>query len=150
MARPESGATPHPSLVPLTPEARAAASGGDIILDALPFRMGRDLRNSQPSRSRLFRKERRRSSETGPNDVYLAEHGRPHRVSRQHLLIDQEGGRFYVEDQRSACGTLVEGKVLGGQRERGRRWLNHGDVIIVGGNHSPFVFKFLGPNGSGD
>ena len=150
MAQRESGATPHPSLVPLTPEARTAASGRDIIIEALPFRMGRDLRNGQHSPFRLFRKERRRSSETGPNHVYLAEHSRPHRVSRQHILIDQEGGRFYVEDQRSACGTLVEGEALGGQREGGRRWLNHGDVIIVGGNHSPFVFKFLGPRGSGD
>ncbi len=150
MAQRESGADPHPSLVPLTPEARDAVSGRDILVDELPFRMGRDLREGQGSPFRLFRKERRRSSETGPNHVYLAEHSRPHRVSRQHIVIDQEGGRFYVEDQRSACGTLVEGEALGGQREGGRRWLNHGDVIIVGGNHSPFVFKFLSHNGSGD
>ncbi len=150
MAQRESDLDSYPSLVPLTREARTAASGGDILVEALPFRMGRDLRDGRHSLLRLFRKERRRSRETGPNHVYLAEHNRPHRVSRQHILIDQEGGRFYVEDQRSACGTLVEGEALGGQREGGRRWLNHGDVIIVGGNHSPFVFKFLSPNGSGD
>ena len=150
MAQRESDLDSHPSLVPLTPEARTAASGGDILVETLPFRVGRDLRNGQLSPFRLFRKERRRTSETGPNDVYLAEHNRPHRVSRRHILIDQEGGRFYVEDQGSACGTLVEGEALGGQREGGRRWLNHGDVIMVGGNHSPFVFKFLSHNGSGD
>ena len=150
MAQRESDPDSHPSLVPLTPEARAAVSCGDILVEGLPFRMGRDLRNGRRSPFRLFRRERRRSSETGPNHVYLPEHSRPHRVSRQHLLIDQEGGRFYVEDQRSACGTLVQGETLGGQREGGRRWLNHGDVIIVGGNHSPFVFKFLSHNGSGD
>ena len=150
MAQRESDLDSQPSLVPLTAEARAAVSGGDILVETLPFRVGRDLRSGQHSPFRLFRKERRRSSETGPNDVYLAEHSRPQRVSRRHILIDQEGGRLDVEDQRSACGTLVEGEALGGQREGGRRWLNHGDVIIVGGNHSPFVFKFLGPNGSGD
>ena len=150
MAQRESDPDSHPSLVPLTAEARTATSGGDIIVEALPFRMGRDLRSGQHSTLRLFRKERRRSSETGPNHVYLAEHSRPHRISRQHILIDQEGDRFYVEDQRSACGTLVQGEALGGKREGGRRWLSHGDVITVGGNHSPFVFKFLGPNGSGD
>jgi pSer/pThr/pTyr-binding forkhead associated (FHA) protein len=149
MAQRESDLS-YPSLVPLTPEARTAASDGNIPVLALPFRMGRDLRNGPHSPFRLFRKERRRSGETGPNHVYLAEQSRPHRVSRQHILIDQEGGRFYVQDQRSACGTLVEGEELGGQREGGRRWLKHGDVIIVGGNHSPFVFKFLGPNGSGE
>jgi len=150
MAQRDSDASCRPRLLPLTPEARAAASDQELLLQELPLYMGRDLRDDHHSPFRLFRKERRRSDETGPNHVYLAENSRPHRVSRRHLLIDQEGGRFYVEDERSACGTLVEGETLGGKREGGRRWLAHGDVITVGGNHSPFVFKFLGPDGSGD
>jgi pSer/pThr/pTyr-binding forkhead associated (FHA) protein len=133
-------------LIPLTPEARDSTSGASICVQELPFRIGRDLR--QRSSFRLFRKERRSSAEAGPNDIYLTEKSRPHRVSRRHILIDQEDQRFYVEDQRSTCGTLVEGETLGGKREGGRRWLNHGDVISIGGHHSPFVFKFMGPNGS--
>ena len=36
MAQRESGADSHPSLVPLTPEARTAASGQDILVEELP------------------------------------------------------------------------------------------------------------------
>ena len=84
------------------------------------------------------------------NRLYLAEAGRPYRISRTHLMIDREQGRFFIEDRKSACGTLVEGETLGGRRTGGRRWLQDGDVIIIGGNHSPFMFKFRGNNGSGD
>lgn len=147
MAQQENDTDFHAKLVPLTPEARNAASRQELLVEELPFCMGRELRDHHNSSFRLFRRERRRSGQTGPNHVYLAEKDRPHRVSRRHLLINREGGRFYVEDRRSACGTLVDGVTLGGQREGGRRWLIHGAVIILGGNHSPFAFKFLAPDG---
>jgi pSer/pThr/pTyr-binding forkhead associated (FHA) protein len=150
MAQHRDRAQHCPTLTPLTPEARQAVPEQTVPLDTLPFRLGRDLRDDGRSSFRLFRRERRQTDDEGPNNLYLAETDRPHRVSRKHLLIGEEGGRYYLEDRKSTCGTLVEGEAVGGRRQGGRRWLDDGDVIILGGNHSPFVFKFHRPNGSGD
>jgi hypothetical protein len=57
-------------------------------------------------------------------------------------LIGEEGGRYFLEDRRSALGTLVEGRTVGGARTGGQCELRDGDVIIPGGSGSQFVFKF--------
>jgi len=44
-------------------------------------------------------------------------------------------------DRGSVCGTIVEGRVLGGARTGGRVQVHDQDVIIVGTSASPFVFK---------
>jgi pSer/pThr/pTyr-binding forkhead associated (FHA) protein len=150
MSRRETDAGTHPRLVPLTPEAREASPAPEIPLQEFPFRVGRDLRDPHRRSFRLFRRNRRRGDSPGPNDLYLPEPGPRHRLSREHFLIDREGERFFVVDRRSACGTVVEEDPVGGHREGGKRWLNDGDVITVGGNHSPFVFKFACPVGPGE
>ncbi|HEX9710078.1 MAG TPA: FHA domain-containing protein [Candidatus Thermoplasmatota archaeon] len=62
-------------------------------------------------------------------------------VSREHFQIEQQEGRPFVVDRGSACGTIVEGRTLGGARQGGRAELHAHDVIIVGPSASPFVFK---------
>lgn len=52
-----------------------------------------------------------------------------------------EGDTYFAEDRDSACGTLVEGRALGGARTGGRCALWEGDVIIPGGSGSRFGFK---------
>jgi pSer/pThr/pTyr-binding forkhead associated (FHA) protein len=128
-------------LVPLTPEARRAAAAPAVPLGTLPFRVGRDLRNPD-HKPRLLLRERRRGATSGPNDLYLAEWGSRLRLSREHFLIGEAQGRYFLEDRRSALGTLVEGQTVGGARTGGRCELRDGDVIIAGGSGSPFVFKF--------
>jgi pSer/pThr/pTyr-binding forkhead associated (FHA) protein len=130
-----------PCLVPLTPEARRAAATPVVPLHRFPFRVGRDLRDPNRKPPFLLR-ERRRGAASGPNDLYLLESGRRLRLSREHFLIGEEGGRYFLEDRRSALGTLVEGQTVGGARTGGQCELRDGDVIIPGGSGSQFVFKF--------
>jgi hypothetical protein len=128
-------------LVPLTPEARRAAAASVVPLLRFPFRVGRDLRDPH-AKPRILLRERRRGAASGPNDLYLPESGPRLRLSREHFLIGEEGGRYFLEDRRSALGTLVEGRTVGGARTGGQCELRDGDVIIPGGSGSPFVFKF--------
>ena len=108
----------------------------------LPFRVGRDLRDPERLSFRMLR-NRRRGRVVGPNHLYLADGGARRRVSREHFSIGINGDGFFLEDRRTACGTLVEGKSVGGNRRGGQCSLKSGDVIIPGGSHSAFVFKFL-------
>ena len=144
-----------PTLVPLDEAVNAGLPAVHQPLTRLPFRVGRDLRRPDRRRFRWFRERRRGSA--GPNDLYLPEAAPPHRISRQHFLIgfDPEAQCFFLEDCSSSCGTHVGELKIGGDRVGGRRVLQHGDVIRPGGEHSPFVFRFLmpagtsGPNGKG-
>ena len=131
-------------LIALTPEAETALAGRGISVTELPFHVGRDLRDPERLSFRML-SNRRRGRVVGPNHLYLPDGGARHRVSREHFSIGTDGDGFFLEDRRSACGTLVEGKVVGGNRQGGQCPLEPGDVIIPGGSHSPFVFKFLAP-----
>ena len=136
------GRSPDPAyLIPLTPEARRAAIAPVLLLYTLPFRVGRDRRD--PGRKPLvLLRERRRGDASGPNDLYLSEPGPKYRLSHEHFLIGAEGDGYFLKDRGSACGTLVEGRAVGGERTGGRCILREGDVIIPGGSGSRFVFKF--------
>lgn len=65
------------------------------------------------------------------NDVVLFDPG----VSRTHAKIVGRSGRYFVADNGSANGTLVNGAQVPGKSERE---LKNGDAIGVG----PFVFRF--------
>ena len=131
-------------LIALTPEAETALAGPGISVTEVPFHVGRDLRDSERFSFRVLI-DRRRDRVVDPNHLYLREDGGRHRVSREHFSIGINGDSFFLEDCHSACGTLVEGRVIGGNRQGGKCPLKSGDVIIPGGSHSPFVFKFLAP-----
>jgi pSer/pThr/pTyr-binding forkhead associated (FHA) protein len=126
-------------LVALTEEAREALQGDQRILERFPFKVGRETRAvlGRPPIS-----ERRLGQAPPLNDIYLVDLRPELEVSREHFLIDVQGDQYFIEDRGSACGTLVEGQKLGGEREGGRAELHDNDVIIVGTSGSPFVFKF--------
>ncbi len=86
--------------------------------------------------------DRRKHAGRPTNELYLAEAVEPFQVSREHLQIQHNGARYVLVDRQSACGTIVEGTVIGGDHRGGAVQLNDGDVIIVGGSRSPFVLKF--------
>ncbi len=50
-------------------------------------------------------------------------------VSRPHAIITQDGPRFWIEDQSSSRGTLVNGEEIKGM---GRRRLEPGDTVQIG------------------
>ena len=127
-------------LIALTDEARIALEGGERVIDHLPFRVGRESRAHSPAP--WTRGERRLRTAAPLNDLYLVDESEPFNVSREHFQIEAEGDRFFLSDRGSACGTIVEGRTLGGERTFERVELHDGDVIIAGHAVSPFVFKF--------
>jgi pSer/pThr/pTyr-binding forkhead associated (FHA) protein len=129
------------SLIALTPEARAALGGAELAVARLPFRVGRESRRGPRAAGRTIA-ERRKSKRAPTNELYLAEKGEPFNVSRDHFQIQHNGTRYILVDRQSACGTIVEGTVIGGRSAGGAVQLNDGDVIVVGSSSSPYVFKF--------
>lgn len=136
-----SSAGPRAILVALTPEAKAAVGGAELQISVFPFRVGRDSRSFRRAAQRTL-VDRRKPAGQPTNDLYLAEPAEPFQVSREHLQILHNGARYVLVDRQSACGTIVEGTVVGGGHRGGAVQLNDGDVIIVGGSKSPFVLKF--------
>ena len=127
-------------LTALTDEARSGLKGEQRVIERFPFRVGRESRaGSSASRTAG---ERRRGTAPELNDLYLVEIGEILNVSREHFQIESEAARYFITDRGSACGTLVEGRKVGGDRRRERVELHDHDVIIVGTSVSPFVFKF--------
>jgi pSer/pThr/pTyr-binding forkhead associated (FHA) protein len=129
------------TLVALTPESKVALGGAEVPISAFPFRVGRDSRSLRRAAPRTL-VDRRKTAGQPTNELYLAETTEPFEVSREHLQILHNGARYVLVDRQSACGTIVEGTVIGGERRGGAVQLNDGDVIIVGSSRSPFVLKF--------
>ncbi len=125
----------------LTPEAKASLGGSLYRIPRFPFKVGRESRVSV--RPLPFPNSRRRPDSVPNNDLYLMELGNVLNVSREHFLIDRQGDTYIIVDRGSACGTLVEGELVGERRKGGWRTLRSDDVIIVGGSESRFVFKFV-------
>jgi hypothetical protein len=65
------------------------------------------------------------------NDIVLTDLA----VSRRHLRIDKEGQSYFLQDQGSGNGTL-----LNGRDEDGRALLRHGDRIEIGNTVMRFEF----------
>jgi pSer/pThr/pTyr-binding forkhead associated (FHA) protein len=123
----------------LTPEAQACLGVPRLKISKYPFRVGRESRVRHVPTSI----ERRRQGSSLNNDLYLKESGEILNVSREHFQIERRGGSYYLVDRGSACGTLLEGTVVGGDRAGGEQRLSNGDVIIVGTSESRHVFKFV-------
>ncbi|MBI4455152.1 MAG: FHA domain-containing protein [Acidobacteria bacterium] len=131
-----------PRLVPLTDIAQEAVNGDPVIIQRFPFKVGRERRSTAVKISNLANRL------TGPargNDLQLIDDGECVNVSSSHFMIEAEGGKYFITDLGSQCGTIVEGKRLGGNRRGGRQELLDQEVIIVGSAKSPFVFKFRTP-----
>jgi hypothetical protein len=127
-------------LLALTKDSRAALHGEQKVIERFPFKVGRESRLGRPAPAPGT--ERRSRSMPQLNDLYLVEHGEVLNVSREHFLIERDGSGFVLVDRGSACGTIVEGRTIGGDRAGGRVALQDHDVIIVGTPGSSFVFKF--------
>lgn len=126
----------------LTLEAQSALHAQQLVLEAFPFRVGRENRGPNAHWKRDAGPDRRVGS-SPTNDLYLWEAEDSLHVSREHFAIEKEGSDFYLVDRCSALGTWVEGQLVGGQRRGGRVHLLPGHVIIVGSHRSGFIFKFV-------
>jgi hypothetical protein len=128
-------------LAAVTAEAEYALGGKrDIRLTHFPFKVGRESRVSQGG----FAQEQRLGRAPGVNDVYLKEARSADliQISRDHFFIERLDDEFFVVDRGSVAGTIVAGRRIGGHRKGGRTRLQSGDEITVGGESSPYVFRF--------
>ena len=133
-----------PYLVGVAPVAKWALGGDECLIAELPFRVGRETRESLDSRRfGKWLRERRKGKGRPNNDLYIHEPELEKHISREHFFIDQNpDGIFSLVDRGSILGTLVEGLLIGGEEKGGTVQLFHGAVIIPGGQDSPYVFRF--------
>ena len=129
------------ALLALTPEARSALGGSEVVITAFPFRVGRESRRTHWAGARMVSESRTPGAKPN-NDLYLPDGEEPLNVSREHFQIERGGAGFALVDRKSTCGTLVEGVLVGGETQGGTVPLRDGDVIIAGTSRSPFTFKF--------
>jgi hypothetical protein len=134
---------PSAVLIPLTDQARATLGNRpNVRVSELPFNVGRE------SRIGRFEKwkqevERRLGGFAPLNHLYLIEpSAHPFHISREHFAIEQVDGQFVLIDRGSACGTGVGVVRIGSDRRERRSNLRDGDLIVIGADNSPFVFRF--------
>ena len=129
------------ALAALTPEAKTALGGPELVIRAFPFRVGRDSRGARRAVARVLM-DRRRGASRPNNELYLSECEPVADVSREHFQIEHNGTDYVLIDRQSSSGTLVEGQQIGGKHAGGAVVLRDGDVIIVGTSASRYAFKF--------
>lgn len=140
---PEPSPPPPAKLVAMTDEAmRALGSKRELPVTHFPFKVGRESRSPEGDRNSLTELRLRVAPEL--NDVYLLEPRWSDRIqiSREHFAIEHTDNRFFLVDRKSACGTIVAGKTIGGNRKGGRTELRHGDEIVVGMAGSEYIYRF--------
>jgi len=126
----------------LTPEAEVSVGGERIELTIFPYRVGRESR-LVASADGMKLMERRKTSASPSNELYLIDEGRPLTVSRAHFQIERSAEGYVMRDRGSALGTYVGGTRIGGRDMGGACQLVSGDVIVAGTSESPFAFRFL-------
>ncbi len=78
----------------------------------------------------LLKGDTRIGRSRGSNDIAIADPT----VSREHILVREEEGRFTLYDRGATAGTL-----LNGRRVRRPEMLTHGDVIVIGDTELQFT-----------
>lgn len=126
-----------------TPQAERALGGKRTVrLHHFPFRVGRESREGSTVDAQFV--GLRLGIAPQLNDLYLIEPSWVDlkQVSREHFAIDVVDEAFVLIDRGSACGTIVSGRMIGGNRHGGRTELRSGDTIVVGREGSEYVFRF--------
>jgi pSer/pThr/pTyr-binding forkhead associated (FHA) protein len=141
---------PKAVLVAQTNEASAAIPiksrhDGMIPIWKFPFRIGRESRIEIDEYGHIFVKERYKHGVIGKmnNDIYLIDFGERLQISREHLRIDKEDGRYYLIDRGSKCGSAVNDERIGNDSPKERTELKDGDTIVLGTDASPYRYTFI-------
>lgn len=126
----------HPSIHPIpkitvTPAnltTRKAGSPESVVLDRLPFRIGR--RQSGEGADIL-----------SANDLSLRDNY-PYQISRNHCSIERSGSELIVRDRGSTLGTILNGQSMGTESEHMALPLQPGsNKLVLGGEDSTFQFN---------
>lgn len=99
-----------------------------LVIRGFPFKIGRiamaDSRNRHADRQLLI------------------EDTEPYNVSKNHLLINFYEDHYYILDNGSRLGTIVNGNFIGKKTSNYKAVLNSGDnTLIVGSESSPYRFR---------
>lgn len=136
---------PTPPVAALRPEtdaARDALGDRDVVrITRVPFNAGRESRSTTFENN--FDPDRRVGRAPGVNDLYLVDRAAESlQISREHFRIIWHDGRFVLVDRGSTCGTIVAGQTVGRDANALEVELRDGDLIVVGTDRSPYVFRF--------
>jgi len=121
---------PKITLSPASKETRKAGAPEVIILDRLPFRIGR-------------RQAGEGADILSANDLALRDQY-PYQISRNHCAIERIGSELVVRDRGSTLGTILNGQVIGTEAEHMVLPLMPGtNKLILGGDDSSIQFNIL-------
>ena len=110
-----------------TAEAKRILDNQKLSITKFPFLIGRHSNN-------------RETDVFYHNDLFIEE-SEPYVVSRNHMAIDNKGGRVWVVDRGSAYGTIVNGTEIGGQSGFfGIPLEKEKNQIIIGPVTSKFIY----------
>ena len=119
---------PKITLTPVTKETRRAGAPEEIILDRLPFRIGR-------------RQAGEGADILSANDLSLRDQY-PYQVSRNHCAIERIGSELVIRDRGSTLGTILNGQSIGTESEHMVLPLQPGaNKLTLGGDDSTFQFN---------
>jgi pSer/pThr/pTyr-binding forkhead associated (FHA) protein len=140
---------PEAILKATTPDAVKAAplgkiKSGLIRIESFPFRVGREARVALVDGELMILDRRPRTGHEQPsNDLYLHDSGTTLNISREHFQIDSTPDGFVLVDRGSACGTSLNGVLVGGNDAGGSASLHDGDTVGIGGESTPYLFTFV-------
>ena len=116
------------SIAALTPRLESALGHKPIMVDHLPFVVGRHAADAEFD------------SRIAPN--LMIDDKKPFRLSRNHFAIEIHDGHVAVHDLNSTLGTIVNGNAIGPHFQSDTAILvAGGNLVLAGGVGSPFVFQ---------
>ena len=119
---------PKITLASATKETRKAGAPEIIVIDRLPFRIGR-------------RQAGEGADILSANDLALRDQY-PYQISRNHCAIERIGSELVVRDRGSTLGTILNGQSIGTESEHMVLPLQPGaNKLILGGDDSTFQFN---------
>ena len=117
-------------LMPDSPEMKRVFLGHGKIDMVLPFVVGRALIPSDSPTSQIVSLQ--------------LEDCAPFRLSPVHFAVEREGSRYWVIDQGSYLGTVVNGRAIGREFGANAAPLEPGETMVsAGGVKSPFCFRIV-------
>jgi hypothetical protein len=129
LAIPASGVT-EIRLRPATPAVESQIGRDGIVIDHLPFRVGRRAIAGDPA--------------SLDDAELLLRTTKPYEMAPEHFIIEERDGRLFLRDLGSVLGTLVDGKRIASFEQSDSAPLKPGVTrIVVGGIDSSIAFNLV-------